>query len=317
MPSRSSFWRSRDRRRGRQRPDGTLQGAVATWRLSGSYALPGAPGRYRSLYRTDGQPATYLYMSMQASAPPKKIEEIPTAEQPAPAREPSARISMRAVSALEIASVFVSVIIISWAIVPLQPSRRWVAALPALLAMALMINSQRARGESLREVGLGAGHFYNALRLLAAPTIVACAAFAAIGYSTGSFHRTSHFWATALWAPVWALIQQYASQAFVYRRVRFLLLGDGGAPGKQKRRTELAILLNAAIFSSAHAPNLSLMTLTFAGGLIWSWVYERAPNLPAIALSHAAVSLTMMTSLPPWLLPSMSVGYKHFLYQKF
>jgi membrane protease YdiL (CAAX protease family) len=255
-------------------------------------------------------------MSMQVSAPQKKIEEIPNAE-PAPAREPSARISMRAVSALEIASVFVSVIIISWAIVPLQPWRRWVAALPALLAMALMINSQRARGESLREVGLGAGHFYSALRLLAAPTIVACAAFAAIGYSTGSFHRTSHFWATALWAPVWALIQQYASQAFVYRRVRFLLLGDRRAPEEHKRRTGLAILLNAAIFSSAHAPNFSLMTLTFAGGLIWSWVYERAPNLPAIALSHAAVSLTMMTTLPPWLLPSMSVGYKHFLYQKF
>ena len=167
---------------------------------------------------------------------PKKIEEKPAAERPAPAQEPSARISMRAVSALEIASVFVSVIIISWAIVPLQPWRRWVAALPALLAMALMINSQRARGESLREVGLGAEHFFRALRLLAAPTIIACAGFAAIGYSTGSFHRTTHFWAAAAGAPLWALIQQYASQAFVYRRVRFLLLGDGSAPEEQKRR---------------------------------------------------------------------------------
>ncbi len=59
------------------------------------------------------------------------------------------------------------------------------------------------------------------------------------------------------------------------------------------------------------------MILTFAGGLIWSWVYERAPNLFAIALSHAVISLMLMTALPPWLLPSMSVGYKHFLYQKF
>jgi len=254
---------------------------------------------------------------MQASAPGKKIEEKPAVEQPSLDREPSARISMRAVSALEIASVFVSVIIISWAIVPLQPWRRWVAALPGLLAMALMINSQMARGESLSEVGLGTEHFLRALRLLAAPTLVACAGFAAIGYFTGSFHRTSHFWTTAAWAPVWALIQQYASQAFVYRRVRFLLLGIRAAPEEQKRRTGLAILVNAAIFSSAHAPNLSLMTLTFAGGLIWSWVYERAPNLPAIALSHAAVSLTLMTSMPPWLLTSMSVGYKYFLYQKF
>jgi membrane protease YdiL (CAAX protease family) len=252
---------------------------------------------------------------MQASAPQKKFEEKPAAEEPAPVLEMSARISMRAVSALEIASVLVSVIIISWAIIPLQPWRRWVAALPALLTMALMINSQRARGESPREVGLGAEHFFRALRLLAAPTLIACAGFAAIGYSTGSLHRTSHFWITALWTPVWALIQQYASQAFIYRRVRFLLLDDSLAPEERKRRTGLAIFLNAALFSLAHAPNLSLMTLTFVGGLMWSWVYERAPNLPAIALSHAAVSLTLMTSLPPWLLPSMSVGYKYFLYQ--
>ena len=61
-----------------------------------------------------------------------------------------------------------------------------------------------------------------------------------------------------------------------------------------------AIFAAAAIFGLAHAPNLSLMILTFAGGLIWSWVYERAPNLPAIAISHAAVSLCVMTSLPPW-----------------
>jgi len=254
---------------------------------------------------------------MRASAPEKEIEEKPAAERHAPSREMTARISMRAVSALEIASVFVSVILISWAITPLQPWRRWMAALPALLAMALMINSQRARGESLSEVGLGVEHFFRALRLLAPPTLIACAGFAAIGYSTGSLHRTSHFWMTAMGTPVWALVQQYVSQAFIYRRVRFLLLDDSLAPEERKRRTGLAILLNAAIFSSAHTPNLSLMTLTFAGGLMWSWVYERAPNLPAIALSHAAVSLTLMTSLPPWLLPSMRVGYKYFLYHKF
>jgi membrane protease YdiL (CAAX protease family) len=258
-----------------------------------------------------------LEPSMQASAPQNRIGVKPAAERHAPAREMTVRISMRAVSALEIASVFVSVIIISWAIIPLQPWRRWAPALPALLAMALMINSQKARGESPREVGLGFEHFFRALRLLAAPTLIACAGFAAIGYSTSSLHRTSHFWMTALWTPAWALIQQYVSQAFVYRRVRFLLLDDALAPEERKRRTGLAILLNAAIFSSVHAPNLSLMTLTFVGGLMWSWVYERAPNLPAIALSHTAVSLTLMTSLPPWLLPSMRVGYKYFLYHKF
>ena len=254
---------------------------------------------------------------MHASAPEEEIEEKSSAKRAGPAGEAAARISMRAVSALEIASVFITVLIISWVITPLQPSRRWVAALPALLAVAMMVNSQRERGESPRELGLGFENFLRALRLLAAPTLIACAGLAAIGYSTGSFHVVSNSWKTALATPVWALIQQYVSQAFIYRRVRFLLLDDSSAAEPRRRRTRLAILLNAAIFSSAHAPNPSLMILTFAGGLIWSWVYERAPNLPALALSHAAVSLTLMSSLPPWLLPSMRVGYKYFFYQRF
>jgi membrane protease YdiL (CAAX protease family) len=254
---------------------------------------------------------------MHASAPEEEIEEKSSAKRPAPAGEMSARVSMRAISALEIASVFVTVIIISWAITPLQPERRWVATMAALLAIALMINSQRERGESLREVGLGFEHFSGALRLLAPPTIIACAGFAAIGYSIGSFHGVSQSWKTAVATAVWALIQQYVSQAFIYRRVRFLLLDDSFGPEERRRRIRFAILLNAAIFSSVHAPNPSLMILTFAGGLMWSWVYERAPNLPAIALSHAVVSLTLMSSLPPWLLPSMRVGYKYFFYQRF
>lgn len=253
---------------------------------------------------------------MQALAPKHDIEQQPPAPA-APAQAPVAQISLRAVTALELASVFVSVIITTWAIIPLQPRQRWLTAAPALLAIALMINSQRVRGESLREVGFSAEHFSRALRLLAAPTILACATFAAIGYGAGSFHRTSHFWLNVLVTPVWALVQQYVLQGFIYRRVRFLLLGRLLPPDERKKRTRLAILATAAIFSFTHAPNLALMALTFAGGLIWSWVYQRAPNLFAIALSHAAISLMLMTSLPPWLLPSMSVGYKHFLYQKF
>src|SRR5262245_28830349 len=108
---------------------------------------------------------------MHASAPEEEIQEKSSAKRPAPPGEFRALISMRAVSALEIASVFVTVMIISWAITPLQASPRWVAALPALLAIALIINSQRERGESPREIGLGFEHFFRALRLLAAPTI--------------------------------------------------------------------------------------------------------------------------------------------------
>jgi len=249
---------------------------------------------------------------MQVLAPKHEIKK-----QPAPTQEPAAQISLRAVTILEIASVLVSVFITVWAIMPLQLEQRWFSAVPALLAIALMFNSHRVRGESWREIGFTTWHFRRALRLAITPTLIACAAFATVGYLTDSFHRTTHFWSNLLVAPVWALVQQYVLQGFIYRRVRSLLLNPLAPENERKRRTKLAVVTAAAIFSFTHAPNLTLMILTFAGALIWSWVYERAPNLFAIALSHAVISLMLMTALPPWLLPSMSVGYKHFLYQKF
>jgi len=249
---------------------------------------------------------------MQAFAPKTIIEQSPSG-----IAEPEASVSLRAVTGLEVASILASVFITVWVIIPLQLRQRWLVAVPALLALALIVNSHRVRGEGLRELGFTMQEIGRALSLVGLPTLLACAVFATIGYLTGSFHRTSHFWTNLAFLPVWGLMQQYVLQGFIYRRMRFLIVDDTATPGERKRRVNLAILATAAIFSLAHAPNLMLMLLTMIGGLMWSWVYERAPNLWVLGVSHAAISLTIMTSLPAWLLPSLSVGYKHFLYQKF
>lgn len=249
---------------------------------------------------------------MQAIAPKPSIKN-----RPAPVVEPMAQISLRAVAGLEVASVLASVFITVWVIIPLQPRQRWLAAVPALLALALMINSHRIRGERFGEIGFGLRYFGRALRWVGPPILLACAVFAAIGYLTHSLHLTTHFWTSVLVAPVWGLVQQYALQGFIYRRMRFVFIDETALPVEQRQQVNLAILATAAIFALAHAPNMMLMFLTLLGALLWSWVYERAPNLWALALSHAAISIMLMTSLPSWLLPSLSVGYKHFLYQKF
>lgn len=224
---------------------------------------------------------------------------------------------MRLIGGIEVASVIASVLITTWAIIPLQPEPRWLIALPGLFAAALMLNSHRVRGERFSEVGLSAQNFGRALQLVALPTVMVCGLIAALGFVTNSFHLTSHFWSNLLVLPVWALIQQYVLQAFIYRRMRWLFVTEQASAAEQQRQVRWAILVTAAIFSLTHLPNLMLMLLTLLGSLLWSWVYERAPNLFALGLSHAVISLMLMTSAPAWLLPSMSVGYKHFLYQKF
>lgn len=249
---------------------------------------------------------------MQAFAPKPKIEEKLASD-----AEPAAQISLRAVAGLEVASVVASVFLTLWLIIPLQPQQRWLTAIPGLLALALVVNSHRVRGERFSEIGFSRRHFGRAIRLVALPTLLACAILGAIGYATASFHRTSHFWSSLLVLPVWAVTQQYVLQAFIYRRMRTVCSSNSAAPDEQRRQANLAILATAVIFALTHAPNLALMLLTLVGALLWCWVYERAPNLWALGLSHAVISLMLMTSLPPWLLPSMSVGYKHFLYQKF
>ena len=229
-------------------------------------------------------------------------------------RPADAHLSLRTVTALEIASVITSVLITAWLIVPLQPFNRWLVPLPALLALALMIYSHRLRGESLRDLGFTARHFGRALLLLAIPMLIGAALLVAIGYFAGSLQSKSRSWTILIFLPLWGLMQQYILQAFIYRRLRFILVPEQLSPNENAWRVRLAIFSAAVLFALVHAPNLPLMALSLTGGLIWSWVYERAPNLFALGLSHCLMSAVALATLP---VHSMSIGYQYFLQQKF
>ena len=140
-----------------------------------------------------------------------------------------ARVSLRLVTGLEVASVMLSVLIVTWAIIPLQSQNRWLIAIPGLLAVSLMTYSHRLRGESLSDLGFTLNHFGRALKLIAGPTILGMTVFAMIGYLNNSFHRGSKLWLTILLLPFWGLFQQYILQGFIYRRVRFLLVDENAA----------------------------------------------------------------------------------------
>jgi membrane protease YdiL (CAAX protease family) len=226
----------------------------------------------------------------------------------------SAHVSLRTVTALEVASVIISVLITAWLIVPLLPFNRWLLPLPALLALALMIYSHRLRGESLRDLGFTTRHFGRALLLLAIPMLIGAAVLAAIGYFAGALHSKDRSWAILIFLPLWGLMQQYTLQAFIYRRLRFILVPAQLSPNETASRVRLAIFSAAALFALVHAPNLPLMALSLIAGLIWSWVYERAPNLFALALSHCLMSTLALATLP---VHSMSIGYQYFLQQRF
>ncbi|MGA1366896.1 MAG: CPBP family intramembrane glutamic endopeptidase [Blastocatellia bacterium] len=222
----------------------------------------------------------------------------------------------RLVSGLEVLSLLFSVLVITWGVVPLVPGSHrslvLVASIPALLTVSY---SMWLRGERLADLGLTWAHAWKATRLLALPTSLGSALFLGIGWWTESLHLYDQFGRALFLLPVSGIAQQTILQGVLHRRLRELLPPVAHAP--TPRSHWMAIGLTALLFSLLHAPNGPLMGLTFAGGLVWSWVYDRAPNLLLLGISHGMVSLVVICTLPSSLLDSLSVGYKHLLYHAF
>lgn len=212
--------------------------------------------------------------------------------------------SWQAVNVAEVVSVLLSILLVEWALTPFLVSA-WPLAGPPLLTFVLMLYSHRCRGETVQTLGFSGRHFDRAVLLLAAPTLLAIAALIFVSCVTHSLHLPDRFWARLSVLPLWALLQQYVMLGFIYQRLRPLL----GA--------NQTMIATAGLFAFVHAPNISLVILTFFGGLIWSFVYERAPNLFACAISHMLLSATVLITVPESILPSMTVGYHYLLFHHF
>jgi membrane protease YdiL (CAAX protease family) len=212
----------------------------------------------------------------------------------------------RALALWEIVSVVVSVLVAEWVVFALAGDSAWALLFPVATVVAFMLLSHRARGETARDVGWRLDNFRQAARLLAAPMLVFGAVLIAVGWYTSNLDFVrweggqSLFGVPAL-SLLWGPLQQYALQGFINRRAQ-VVWGRGPS----------SILVVAAVFALLHLPNPWLAFATFAGGLLWAYVYQRAPNLLALGLSHALMTWVLISSVPPSALHNLRVGFKYF-----
>ena len=78
----------------------------------------------------------------------------------------------------------------------------------------------------------------------------------------------------------WACVQDACFFGWIMLRLKQLV----------PQRAQLA-LVTAALFAAFHVPNPSMMGLTFAAALAWSWIYFATPNLLALAVSHSVLGI--------------------------
>jgi hypothetical protein len=212
---------------------------------------------------------------------------------------------MRALALWEIVSVASTALIAVWAVLALATSR-WVMVVPIALALSFIILSHRIRHETARELGWRTDNFLEAMRLLALPMLAGALVMAVMGWFMGSlrFARPEKPLAI-LWLPfagmAWGLAQQYVLQAFFNRRAQ-MVWGRGA----------VSVFVVAFIFALIHLPNLWLAVATFVGGCIWAAVYQRAPNLLALGLSHGIMTWVLISTVPESALQSLRVGFKYF-----
>lgn len=221
--------------------------------------------------------------------------------------EAVAMITDRSLAAWEIVSVTSSALIAEWILSAAAGRTQLIVAIPTALAFILIIYSHVLRRESARDLGFRLDNFLPALRLLLLPMIVIAGISLLIGWESGSrldffrWHADRLILFQLAIGFGWGFLQQYVLQSFMNRRAQ-VIWGRG----------TVSVLLTALIFSVLHFPNPWLMVVTFVGGLVWAFVYQRQPNLFALGLSHGVMTWVLVSTLPPSALNHLRIGLQYF-----
>jgi membrane protease YdiL (CAAX protease family) len=127
-------------------------------------------------------------------------------------------------------------------------------------------------------------------------TAIAALAICLAGSRLGTWHLRRDAWASLALLIPWGLGQQFALHTVFLRESQAVIGRSAG------------IVLAAALFAALHLPNPFLTAMTFAGALAWCWIYEHHANLLPLALSHALLTLAILSAFDETMTGHLRVG---------
>ena len=176
-------------------------------------------------------------------------------------------------------AILATVLAYTWLLAPVMPRSTAIVAGAIVVALAVV------RAARAREWGVPPSHFARSLLLTSIFTGAAAAVLAAVGSSRHRWHTPSLTATDAALLLLWALGQQFALQITLLREAQATTSRAAG------------VFIAAALFAALHLPNPFLTTATFVAALAWCAIYDRDPNLLPLALSHALLTVVVLSAL--------------------
>jgi hypothetical protein len=170
-----------------------------------------------------------------------------------------------------------------------------------MILLALVLLSHAVRGETPAALGLRTTGFRDCARRYAIPVLAVAIAGTLVGFWLDTL-RDVAAWRVAgvligyCW---WALFQQYLLNGYFANRLSASL---------DSRYPHLVAPMAGAMFAGAHTPNMLLMGVTFVGGTVAAFAYQRHRNLFFLAFAHALIGTMIWFAVPDTVSHHLRVG---------
>ena len=188
------------------------------------------------------------------------------------------------------AAILASVLAYTWIVAPAAPP--WAAGVATIAVVALSV----ARAIRSGEWGLARAAFVPALGWSAALTAATAAVVYLAGSQLGTWHAPANPWGTLAALVPWGLGQQFALQIVFLREAQAMASKSGG------------VWLAALLFAALHLPNPFLTLVTGIAAIGWCWIYDRHPHVLPLALSHALLTLAVLSAFDDAVTGRLRVG---------